>query len=112
MILDATTKSIEIKLGEAIVTSQLEWIMEAVDLLAANASFQATVTGDGVTNGVTAVPVLGAPIALHLRQLKLLVVYNADTITHTVIPQLHSGANIRRLPKQTVLAGESYVYVS
>ena len=112
MILDAVTKSIELKLGEAIVTAQLEWILEAADLLAANASLTAVVTGDGLTNGVTAVVVLAAPAALHLRQVRLLTVYNADTIPHTVIAQLHSGANIRRYPVQTIAPGESYFYGS
>lgn len=111
MILNATTKSLEIKLAVPKTTNHLEWTLDALDL---DANFQMTalVSNDGVTTDTTAVTVLAAPAATHSRDPKRLTVYNADTVSADVIVQVNNAGMIRRMCKETLAPGESLFYVS
>lgn len=111
ILLNATTKSFEFLLAGAVTANPLEWTLSAVEL---DAAFKlvAVLANDGVSNNTTAVVLLAAPAAGLSRQIKLVTIYNADTVAATVCPQLRSGANVRRLPKQVLQPGESYLYVS
>jgi hypothetical protein len=111
VILNATTKSYEVLLLGAITTSQLEWTLEAVEMNAAFA-LVALVVNDGLTNGVTAVTLLAAPAATLSRQVKLLTVYNADTVAATVIIRLNNSGTFRRVARELLAPGESLQYVA
>src|SRR4051812_50222990 len=84
IILDATTKSLEIKLTSAITTSQLPYTLHYVDLLSSDQSVSSVASNDGASNSTTAVTVLAAPSSGHTRQVKHLTVYNADTVAAVV----------------------------
>jgi hypothetical protein len=105
MILDTTSKSIEVILGAAVVANQAQISASYADI--DSATF---VPGesDTVSNGTTAVTVVAAPAASKQRQLKYLSVYNADTASITVTVRLNNGGTIRNAssyilsPQQTL----------
>ena len=103
MILDATTKSLEIKLGEAVASTNC-------DVIACWGDYTATTFTPGetgtVTNGVTAVAAAAAPAASTQRLVQEVTVYNADTIAHLVILQVHdtAGGGTVRVFRRRVLA--------
>jgi hypothetical protein len=111
IVLNATDKSLQVLLEGAITTAQLEWTLSAVEM---SAGFQLTsvIANDGVTNGTTAVEVLAAPAATSVRQVKLLTVYNADTVAAVVVIRLNHGGAFRRLARETLAPGETLHYVS
>lgn len=79
--LDATTKKLQIVLGEAAAT-ELPFVAAWVDI-ADPATFTPGET-DGTTNDTSDVDVVAAPAASTQRQVKFLSVRNSDNITHTL----------------------------
>lgn len=77
MILDATTKSLEAKLGGAITTNQLPCCCEWVDVTAT--AFTPGHT-DVATNSGTAVTLVAAPASSTQRIVKHVNIYNKDTV--------------------------------
>lgn len=108
MILDTTSKTIEVILGGAITTNQLEIIADWVDT--ANGSTFAPGGTSLLTNGGTAVTVVGSPGASTQRQVKSLTVYNADTVAQTVIVRMFDGTNRRRHIVMILGIGELLLY--
>ena len=110
IILDATTKSLEIDLAGAITTTQLDVTCHAVDLLDSDQSVSDVVNTNVATNNTTAVTAMAAPAAGHTRTVKSLTVFNNDTVSATVTVQINSNGTIFILTKITLLTGESLVY--
>jgi hypothetical protein len=111
ILINTVTKSLEVVLEGAITTNQLEWTLSAVEL---SAQFQMTdlIATDGVTNGTTPVTLLAAPAAGRTRQVKLVTIYNADTVAAVVIVRLNNGGAIRRQDRELLEPGESLHYVA
>jgi hypothetical protein len=111
ILLDSTLKSLEVKLAGAITTNQLTWTVHYVDL---DVSFaiSAVSEGDGATNNTTAVTLIAAPASNHVRQVKYVSVYNADTVAATVTIQINNNGTARVLAKPTLQPGETLQYVS
>lgn len=110
MILDATTKSLEIKLGEAHATTQCDVVACWGDYT--SSSFTPGETGT-VTNDTTAVTVAAAPAASTQRLVQEVCVYNADTIPHVVILQVHDtagGGTVRVVRRRVVGPLEDWAY--
>ena len=107
MILDTTTRSIEILLGGAVTTNELPWVASYADHT--DETF-IPATGQGVSNGTTEVTVVSAPAASTQRQLKYLNIYNADTVTAVVTVQLDDTTINRIMMKVTLPAGYQLVY--
>ena len=108
MILDATTKSIELLLGEATATTECDVTAGWGDYTAS--SFTPG-SADTVSNGTTAVAVVAAPAASTQRLAMEITVHNADTVPHTVVLRLVSGANHRVFRRAVVEAGGDLSYV-
>lgn len=108
-LLDATTKKIQVKLGEAITTSNLDVVTSWFDVTTAGVT---TTSGeaDTVTNGVTAVDIVASPAASTFRQPKSISVSNTDTVTHTVIVIYNNSATLRQIQKATLLAGQTLTW--
>lgn len=104
MILDSTSKSLQIVLAAAVTTNQPSFSASYADLTTTTFTAGAN---DGVANGTTPVAVVAAPAASTQRQLKNLTIYNADTVNATVSVQLVDGANTRTLYKATLVPGAS-----
>lgn len=102
MILDSTSKSLQVVLSGAPAANQASFIASYADL-----STTQFIPGnnDALTNGVTAVTVVAAPGAGLQRQVKHLALYNADTAAMTVTVQLLDGATVRPIYKATLNPG-------
>jgi hypothetical protein len=111
MHLDATTKSIEVDLAGAVATNQLE-ITVHYDQYTSLFRLDAIAEAATVTNNTTAVTALAAPAATKIRHLRLLTVYNADTVPATATVQINDGGTIRRVMAQLLQPGETLVYAS
>ena len=107
IILDATTKKIEIILAGAITTSQLPVVASYVDF---------TVTSyipgesDTASNSTTAVTIVAAPSAGSQRHVKLITVQNADTASATVTIRFNNNATTRIMCKVVLAVGDILVY--
>jgi hypothetical protein len=109
IILDATTKSLEIKLAGAITTNQLPWTVAYVDYLDSDQSVSDIAGNDGATNNTTAVTMVAAPAASHTRHVKRITVWNKDTAAATVTVQLNDNGTARELYKITLAVGDNLV---
>lgn len=108
--LDSTLKSLEVKLGGAVTTNQLDWTVSYVDLLDTDQSVSDVAGGDGLTNNGTAVTLVAAPAASHTRVIKLVSVYNADTVNATVTIQLNNNGTKRIIFSKTLTTGQTLLY--
>ena len=106
MILDATTKSLTIVLGEAKTTTDCDitasWADNTPDqFLPGNNTL--------VSNGTSAVTVVPAPTVAGIeRQVQEVTLYNNDTVSHTVYLREHDGANTRVITSATLAANASF----
>lgn len=104
MILDTTTKSIQVVLATNVATTQAQVFASYADL---TATTFVPGSADLPTNNTTAVTAVSAPPASTQRQIKNLQVYNADTSNITVSVQLLDGATTRVLYKATLVPGQT-----
>lgn len=110
LILDATTKSLEVVLGGAITTNQLPFTAHYVDSLNADESVSAISENDGATNSTTPVTMVAAPSSGHTRHIKQLSVYNSDTAAATVTVQINNNSTTRIVWKGTLAVGDTLVF--
>ena len=108
MILDATTKSLTIVLGEAKTTTDCDltasWGDQTPDEF---------VPGNNtlVSNGTSSVTVVPAPAVAGIqRQVQEVTAYNNDTVSHTLFLREHDGANTRVILEATLAPGASFRY--
>ena len=92
MILDTTSKTIQIILGEAMTTTEPEYTASFEDISIAAGTFVPGAT-NGSLNGTSIVTVVPAPVSSIQRRVKEISVYNADTVDHNVTVQYYDGAN-------------------
>jgi hypothetical protein len=110
MLVLTGARKLQVLLGEAIATEQLEVNASWGDYKSPAFTPGGT---DLATNGVTPVDVVPAPAADTARMVKDLTVYNADTIGHVVILQVVGGSGTRRRyadyipPGGSLIVGES-----
>ncbi len=110
IILDATTKTLEAKLGGAITTNQLTYVASYIDINQSSIVVTAMSEGDGVTNGATAVTIVAAPGATTTRQLKSLSIQNTDTVSQTVTISLNNNGTKQPIVVQILTTGQSLIY--
>lgn len=109
IILDATTKSLEIKLAGAPATNQLPFVLSYVDRVSATQAVSAIGSTDGVTNGTTAVEVLAAPASGHTRQVLTLTVPNEDTAIASLILQYNNNGTRRKIGKFSLDPDDNFI---
>ena len=109
MILDNTSKTIQIVLGEAMTTTQPEYTTAYEDINVAGGTFVAGAT-DGSLNGVALVTVIAAPASSTQRRVKEISVYNSDTVNHAVTVQYYDGTNTELIVKTTIAPGQTLWY--
>src|SRR5260370_12291503 len=107
IILDATTRSVEVLLGGTITTNQLPVVASYVDVTTTTYTPGSSNTA---TNNTTAVTAVASPAASTERQVKLMTVYNADTASATLTVRYNDNATTRILVKTTLSVGDSLVY--
>ena len=109
MILDTATRSLQIVLGEAQVTT-------ACDIIACyavtTASTFATATALAVSSGVTPVTTVAAPPSGSAYQVNEVRVFNNDTVPHQITLRLLDGAVVRVIQSLQIQALGHFVYTS
>lgn len=107
MILDATTKTIELILGAAATTNAMPVTVDYVDLTTTT-----TLAGssDTQSNGTTAVTIVAAPAASTQRKVNALTVFNADTASKVVTIRLNNNATLRNIISVTLQVGDTIGY--
>src|SRR3990167_4201088 len=107
LLLDATTKSVEVVLAGTVTTNQLPFTADYADI---TTTTFAPGHNDGTTNNVTAVTMVAAPGASTQRQVKFLSIYNADTASATVTVRYNNNGTTRILGKVALAAGDTLQY--
>lgn len=87
LILDATTKSLRIKLAGNVTTNQLAFTSAYANN---DGTTFAEGNQNGVTNNTTAVDIVSAPSAGNRRTIKSVTVNNLDTVAATIIVEIHN----------------------
>lgn len=109
MILDTPTRSLQIVLGEAQVTT-------ACDIVACYATSSGSAftlgTSIPVSAGVTPVTAVPAPVVGAARQVSEVRVYNNDTVTHQITLRLLDGGVVRIVQSLQIQSGGHFVYTS
>lgn len=107
MILDATTKSFEVVMGEAMTSANPSYVSAYVDV---TTTTMTPISSDGTLNGVTPVTIVSAPAASTQRQIQSIYIHNVDTVSHTLIINYNDNATLRQVLTATLLVGETLVY--
>ena len=107
MILDTTSKVLQIVLGEAKTTTDCDLTASWTDNTTTAFTPGSTL---GASNGVTAVTLVAAPASSTQRDVFEVTLHNNDTVTHNVTLQVFDGTNTRIIMKQTILAGGDFRY--
>jgi microcystin-dependent protein len=107
IILDATTKSLQITLSGAVTTNQLPFAASYVD-----STGTATTPGeqDGTSNSTTAVTVVSSPASSTQRLIKNIVIQNADTASATVTVIYNNNSTLRNIVVATLAVGDQLIY--
>lgn len=91
MILDSTTRSIELVLAGTVTTTQLKVTSSWVDMTATATTPGATTAS---SNNTTAVTIVAAPAASTQRKVNSISIFNADTASATVTVRYNDNATI------------------
>lgn len=102
MILDSTTRSIQLVLAGTITTNQLKITADWVDMTATTTEAGST---PSTSNSTTAVTVVAAPAASTQRKVTNLAVFNADTASATVTIRYNDNASIYPIVTLAIPAG-------
>jgi hypothetical protein len=108
IILDATTKSLQIKLSASVATNQLPFSASYID---SNGSTTTPGEQDGTTsNPPTTVTIVSSPAASTQRLIKSLTIQNADTAAATVTIIYNNNSTLRNIIVATLAAGDQLIY--
>ncbi len=107
MILDSNLESIEVFLGGVVTTNQLPFVATYADHAATTFT---PGNQHGVTNDTSVVTMISAPAASEQRQVKMLNIFNADTVAATVTVRFNDNTVLRNLIVVTLEAGFQLVY--
>ena len=113
IILDATTKSLEMKLGGAVATNELQCVLSYVEIDGSDNNAFTPTNQNSTSTGTTAVTILDAPAADNVFvQLKALSIINIDTAAVQVIIQINDTADIvRKIYAVNLQVGDSLQYI-
>lgn len=104
IILDTTSKSLEVVLGGNVTTNQLPFSVSYVDTAATPPLSES----DGQTNNTTAVTMVSAPGSSTARRIiKTLSIQNKDTASATVTVRLNNSSTLRNIVVVTLAAGST-----
>lgn len=107
MVLDSTTKSLQLVLSGAVTTTQLPCVTSWADITTTTFTPGAT---DIASNNTTAVTLVAAPAASTQRQIKTVSIYNADTAAATITVSLNNNSTLRTLVNVILQPGNTLQY--
>jgi hypothetical protein len=108
MILDTTSKSLQVVLSGAVTTNQLTVTGSYADFVVGNDINP--VEFDCLTNGTSAVTPVVAPGASTARSISEVYIQNTDTVSATVTVSIDNGGTIRPQVVQTLTPGQTLQY--
>jgi len=107
IILDATTKSLQIKLAANITTNQLPFAASYIDT---TGTATTPTEADGASNNTTAVTLVGSPASSTQRLVKNIVIQNADTAAATVTVIYNNNSTLRNIIVVALAVGDQLIY--
>lgn len=107
MILDATTRKIQVLTDAAATTTESPVVADFVDFSAGSAQ---PITSNTITNGTSAVDIVAAPASGFQRRVTELSIENADTVNHTYTVRYNDNATTRIIVKILLLPGQTLMY--
>lgn len=110
IILDATTRSLEVDLTSAVATNQLPFVAGYQDISQSTFAMSAISANTGASNNTTAVTLVAAPGASTSRVLKFLSIKNSDTAAVELWVQMNDNTTLREIWKGTLSVGDSLQY--
>lgn len=110
IILDTTTRKLQLLLSGVVTTTELPWTAHYVDVTIATGALSDVLCANGTTNGVTAVDMVAAPASGVRREIKELTVCNEDTVAATVTIRYNDNGTTRRICKVTLAADDNLEY--
>lgn len=110
ILLDATTKSLQVLLGGAAATTELPVVAAYADVSQTTFAVSAISETDTITTGATAATIVAAPSASTSRKVSLVTVYNADTASATVTVRVNNNGTFRILVKVALAIGATLQY--
>lgn len=109
ILLDATSKKIQLVLGGAVTTNQLDWTTSWADITTTTFTPGST---DGASNSATPVDIVASPASSTQRQVKFISVYNRDTVSATVTVNYYDGGTLRKIVVITLATGYQLQYTA
>jgi hypothetical protein len=95
MILDSITKVVRAYLAGAVAANQPQWNVSWADHDITTHAFSPG-ANSGVLNSTTPVVLVGSPATGFQRQVKLIAIYNTDTVAVIVTVETYNGSNTRK----------------
>ena len=108
ILLDTTTRKLQVVLNAAKTTNDCPWITSYVDIASTAAGIGAS--SNGVSNGLTAVDIIGVPGASATRKVLEISLYNADTVATTVTINYDDNGTTRVLWYGSLNTGDALHY--
>ncbi len=107
MLIDNTSDLIQFKLNGAITTNQLPFVASYNNFTATTVT---PVKNTGQSNSTSAVNIVPSPASGEQNQLRFFSIYNADTVSATVIVQVYDGSNTRIIYQAVLAVGDELFY--
>ncbi len=104
ILLDTTTKKLQIVMGGAITTTAPDYVAHYTDI---TSSAFTPGNSNGVLNGTTAVDVVAAPDSSTYRQIKALSITNLDSVTNTFTIRYNDNGTVRKVGVFSLATGYS-----
>lgn len=113
MLLDATTKKIQVKSDVAATTTEPSFIVDYADVTSSGGAPTGFISGanDGVFAGTTQVDAVAAPGAGIQRRVREMAICNNDTVAHVITISYYNAATLRTIQKFTLSAAQTITYV-
>ena len=105
LVLDATTKSIEVAMSGAAATTNPDFTAAYADNNGTNFTEGAN---DGALNGTSAVTLVAAPAASTRRTIKSITIENKDTAAVTLTISYNNNSTLRTIAKVTLAVGDTW----
>lgn len=101
MILNTTSKTIQVIMGQAAVTTEPEYTTAYEDINVAGGTF-VPAASDGPLNGTSIVTIVASPASSVQRRVKEISIFNADTVTQTFTVQYYDGSNTENIIEASI----------
>jgi hypothetical protein len=110
MLITGTSDKIQFKLGANTTTTALPFTVDYNNYTSTSVSVLTNNGTSNVTNGTTAVDLVGSPSSGQQNELRYCSIQNADSVSATVIIQVYDGTNTRVVFRAVLASGDTLQY--